>query len=177
MAIQDIPVFREARRGQVLRSDDWNSVQRELRQGIRGHRHTRLANAPPNDASAVDLGVQITTNEIADGAVTAAKLAPDALDNLSLTRATERTSFSPPTGTVDLEARSRHKVRHGLGSVPVGVVLGVHQRVSGLRGEYEVYGAASVIAAVPRKPDGTFTLVSTSDTAVTVRWWAVMGEA
>ena len=41
MAIQDIPVFREARRGQVLRSDDWNGMQRELRQGIRGHRHTR----------------------------------------------------------------------------------------------------------------------------------------
>jgi hypothetical protein len=49
--------------------------------------------------------------------------------------------------------------------------------VTSLRGEFDVYGAAAkVVAAVPRKADGTFTLVSTDDAEVSVRWWAVSGS-
>ena len=52
-------------------------------------------------------------------------------------------------------------------------MLGVHQTVSGLRGDFTIYGGAtSVIAAVPRIPDGTFTLVSSTDETTGVHWWA-----
>jgi hypothetical protein len=178
MAIQDIPVFREARRGQVLRSDDWNGVQRELRNGIRAHRHSRLASAPPNDSAGTDLALQITTDEIADGAVTAAKLAPGVLSGPSNDGPPISLAASPQaTGTASLGVRGNQQVTHGLGSVPVAVVLGVQQGVSGVRGDFEVYGATSVTAAVPRTPDGTFTLVSTSDSQLTVRWWAFAAPA
>jgi hypothetical protein len=182
MAKSDIPVFREARRGQILRSDDWNAVQRELRSSIRSHRHTSLEK---DDASPEDLALQITTDEIADGAVTAAKLGPDVVLGdggggiVDKARAvdTQLIRSGSTTGVVAVAAGSKARVEHGLGSVPVGVVLGVQQRLTGLRGNFDVYGsAAKVVAAVPRKPDGSFTLVSTDDAELSVRWWAVSGS-
>jgi hypothetical protein len=181
MAKSDIPVFREARRGQILRSDDWNAVQRELRSSIRSHRHTSLEK---DDAGPEDLALQITTDEIADGAVTAAKLGPDVvlgdgggIVDRSRLAAAQLVDQAPTTGVVDVPAGAKTRVEHGLGSVPVGIVIGVQQKVTSLRGEFDVYGtAAKVVAAVPRKPDGTFTLVSTDDAEVSVRWWAVAGS-
>ena len=74
MAITDIPEFVELAPGGLIRSEDWNNIQRQVRNSVRSHRHTRAANAPPNDADSADQALQITTSEIADGAVTASKL-------------------------------------------------------------------------------------------------------
>ncbi len=189
MATSDIPVFREARRGQILRSDDWNGVQRELRASIRNHEHRRSPLEGPDDSAAEDIARQITTDEIADGAVTAAKLGPDVVlggivsdktrsftTQLIAQEPTQGPTQGPTMGVVSLGARSRERVEHGLGPVPVGVVIGIQQRVTGLRGDFDVYGlSGSVVAAVPRKPDGTFTLVSTDEDELSVRWWAVSG--
>jgi hypothetical protein len=79
MAISDIPEFIEVNPGDLIRAENWNGVQRQLRNGLRTHHHTRAAGAPVNDAAVVDEATQIQTNEIADGAVTAAKLAPGSI--------------------------------------------------------------------------------------------------
>jgi hypothetical protein len=186
MAISDIPVFREARRGQILRSDDWNGVQRELRNSVRGHRHTRRAQDAGDDAANEDEARQITTDEIADGAVTPEKLsnaaiksfAREATPGLLAGRAPGIAAAGSANGRLSLAAGAKERVDHGLGNVPVGVLVGVQQKVPGLRGDFDVYGPASdVLAAVPRKPNGSFTLVSTRDAEVAVRWWAFAGEA
>ena len=79
MAITDIPEFVEASPGDLIRSSDWNSVQRQVRNSIRAHQHTRVAGAPVNDAAAQDTALQINTDEIANGAVTGAKIATDTI--------------------------------------------------------------------------------------------------
>jgi hypothetical protein len=79
MAITDIPEFVEAAPGDLIRSSDWNNVQRQVRHSIRAHQHTRVAGAPANDAAAQDTALQITTDEIANGAVTGAKIATDTI--------------------------------------------------------------------------------------------------
>jgi hypothetical protein len=84
MAISDIPEFIEVNPGDLIRAENWNTVQRQLRNGLRIHHHTRAPGAPPNDASNVDEATQIQTNELADGAVTAAKLAPGSIAGDSL---------------------------------------------------------------------------------------------
>ena len=193
MAIGDIPVFREARRGQVVRSDDWNGVQRELRNGIRTHRHTRVAGASVDDGATEDLAVQITTAEIADGAVTAAKLSADALDSLvsvgklgvdaraSLVGPGPGASRQAATNVVSLAPQARERIEHGLGRVPVAIALGIHQAVPELNGDFELYGAlpeeGRVFAAAPLEPDGTFVLVSSARGTVAVRWWAFAASA
>ena len=79
MAITDIPEFVEASPGDLIRSSDWNNVQRQVRNSIRAHQHTRVAGAPANDAAAQDNALQINTDEIANGAVTGAKIATDTI--------------------------------------------------------------------------------------------------
>jgi hypothetical protein len=79
MAITDIPEFVEASPGDLIRSSDWNNVQRQVRNSIRAHQHTRVAGAPANDAAAQDTALQINTDEIANGAVTGAKIATDTI--------------------------------------------------------------------------------------------------
>jgi hypothetical protein len=79
MAITDIPEFVEASPGDLIRSSDWNSVQRQVRNSIRVHQHTRVAGATVNDAATQDNALQINTDEIADGAVTGAKIATDTI--------------------------------------------------------------------------------------------------
>ena len=84
MAISDIPEFIEVAPGDLIRAENWNSIQRQMRNGLRTHHHTRAQGAAANDASATDEATQIQTNEIADGAVTTAKLAAGALSGASL---------------------------------------------------------------------------------------------
>lgn len=84
MAISDIPEFIEVAPGELIRAENWNSIQRSMRNGLRQHHHTRVQGAAANDASATDEAVQIQTNEIADGAVTVAKLAPGAISGTTL---------------------------------------------------------------------------------------------
>ena len=79
MAITDIPEFVEAAPSDLIRSQDLNNVQRQVRNSVRTHRHTRVAGAPVDDAATADLALQITTDEIPDQAVTAAKLADGAV--------------------------------------------------------------------------------------------------
>ncbi len=79
MAITDIPEYVEASPGDLIRSSDWNSVQQQARNGIRVHQHLRVSGAPVDDTVAQDNAVQISTNEIADGAVATAKLASSAV--------------------------------------------------------------------------------------------------
>lgn len=77
MAITDIPEYVEASPGDLIRSSDWNNVQRQTRNSVRTHQHTRVSGAPPNDTAAQDNAQQINTDEIANGAVTGAKIATD----------------------------------------------------------------------------------------------------
>jgi hypothetical protein len=79
MAITDIPEYVEASPGDLIRSSDWNNVQRQTRNSVRTHQHTRVSGAPANDTAAQDNALQITAAEIADGAVTTAKLAASAV--------------------------------------------------------------------------------------------------
>ena len=79
MAITDIPEFVEASPGDLIRSSDWNNVQRQVRNSIRAHHHTRVAGAAANDTATQDNALQITTDEIASGAVTGAKIATDTI--------------------------------------------------------------------------------------------------
>ncbi|HEY1294535.1 MAG TPA: hypothetical protein VGJ60_15770 [Chloroflexota bacterium] len=79
MPTTDIPEYIEFAPGDPIRSEDWNNIQRQARNTVRAHRHTRLASAPPNDASADDVALQLGTDEIADQAVTTAKLANTAV--------------------------------------------------------------------------------------------------
>jgi hypothetical protein len=173
MALVDIPVYREARRGQVVRSDDWNGIQREARQSIRNHRHTRRAGDPPNDPSPVDAALQITTPEIADGAVTSDKLSDDVREGLG---GAGGGGGAARTDVIRVEANGRARVEHGFGNVPVAVTLGIRQRVQQLEGTFEVYGGpidrTLAFAAVPTEPDGTFVVVSTANVDQEIRWWA-----
>lgn len=84
MAISDIPEFIEVAPGELIRAENWNSIQRSMRNGLRQHHHTLVQGTPANDAAATDEAVQIQTNEIANGAVTADKLAPGAISGASL---------------------------------------------------------------------------------------------
>ena len=189
MAIADIPEFVEAAPGDLIRSGDLNNVQRQMRNSVRAHRHTRVASAPADDAASADLALQITTAEIADGAVTAAKLSPDVLGTLPVAvrrsadigvrseDAGAGAARQAMTAVVSLPPRARERIDHGLGAVAVAIALGIHRNVPELDGDFEVYGAppaqGMVFAAVPQEPDGTFVLVSTARSEVAVRWWAV----
>lgn len=82
MAITDIPEFVEVQPGDLIRAENWNNMQQQMRDSLRRHQHTRAPNVNPDDTTATDEAAQIGTNEIADGAVTAAKLAADALANV-----------------------------------------------------------------------------------------------
>ena len=79
MAISDIPEYIEVAPGDLIRAEQWNGMQRQTRNGLRTHRHTRVAGTVVNDAASTDEALQISTAEIADAAVTAAKLAPGAI--------------------------------------------------------------------------------------------------
>src|SRR5215475_14237070 len=75
MAVTDIPEFVEVGPGDLIRAEDWNAIQRDARNSVRVHHHTRLAGAPVDDTVSVDNAEQISSAELADGAVTTAKLA------------------------------------------------------------------------------------------------------
>lgn len=79
MATTDIPEFVEVAPGDLIRAEDLNTIQREARNSVRTHRHTRVAGTPIDDTATEDRALQITTDELADGAVTGAKLSSDAI--------------------------------------------------------------------------------------------------
>ena len=79
MTITDIPEYVEASPGDLIRSSDWNNVQRQTRHSVRTHQHTRVASAPVDDTVPQDNALQLTTAEIADGAVTGAKIGTDTI--------------------------------------------------------------------------------------------------
>ena len=79
MTITDIPEYVEASPGDLIRSSDWNNVQRQMRNSLRTHQHTRVASAAVDDTVAQDNALQLTTAEIADGAVTGVKIAADTI--------------------------------------------------------------------------------------------------
>ncbi len=81
MSTDQIPLYVEAQPGQVVRSQDWNAMQRSARNSIRTHRHNRTAT---DDAAIDDNALQIRTDEIADGAVTEAKLADNAVTSAKI---------------------------------------------------------------------------------------------
>jgi hypothetical protein len=81
MAITDIPEFVEVEPGDLIRAENWNSMQQQMRDSLRRHHHTRAPNVVPDDTAATDEATQIGTNEIADGAITAAKLANGAISS------------------------------------------------------------------------------------------------
>jgi hypothetical protein len=84
MAISDIPEYVEVTPGDLIRAENWNGMQQQMRDSLRRHQHTRLPNAPVDDAAANDVADQIGPDEIADGAVTGAKLADNTVTDTKL---------------------------------------------------------------------------------------------
>ncbi len=79
MAKEDIPEFVEVSPGDLIKSDDWNEIQRETRHSIRSHLHDRVDGEPVNDAATEDHALQIGPDEIAGLAVTGPKIAANAV--------------------------------------------------------------------------------------------------
>lgn len=84
MAISDIPEFAEVAPGDLIRAESWNSVQRQMRDSLRRHKHTRAPGSQPNDPGASDDAAQISSAELADNAVTTPKLADNAVTSAEL---------------------------------------------------------------------------------------------
>lgn len=84
MAIQDIPEFVEVGPGDLIRAEDWNGMQQQMRESLRTHHHSRPIGTAPNDAGMSDDAEQISTTGIADGAITASKLAPGSVSASSI---------------------------------------------------------------------------------------------
>ena len=63
----------------MVRSADWNTIQRELRNSIRTHQHTLVADRPVDDSTEEDNASQITADEIADAALRTRHLQNDAV--------------------------------------------------------------------------------------------------
>jgi hypothetical protein len=84
MALSDIPEYQRVSSGDLIRAEQWNTMQRQARNSLRIHRHTRTATSAPDDSNPNDVAPQITTNEIADGAVTAVKLGGGAIGATAL---------------------------------------------------------------------------------------------
>jgi hypothetical protein len=198
MAIDDIPVFRAARAGQIVRSDDWNEIQRLLRNAVRQHRHTGAS----SDVDAADNAGQLGTSELADAAVTAAKITDGSVGTTKIAnRAVTAGKVAggaigrPALGTdvlAQIDAANANvasgvatatpgrplQVKHGLGTKPVAVVLAQSAvAVPGLTGTFDVYGgllpSGTVTAAVPVPPTDSFFLMTTGSAPVAVRWCAV----
>ena len=191
MAKEDIPVFREAQRGQVVRSTDWNTIQRELRHSIRTHKHTQIEGAPADDATELDDALQITTDEIADaalatrhlqnGAVTGPKIAAGAVSVAKLGADVHGLldgAAQVRTSIVTVAAGRSERIEHTLGAVSVAIVLGIVRQLEEPAGKFEIYGfdpgqaQETVFAAAPAEPDGTFMVISRSARDLDVRWWA-----
>ncbi len=98
MAKGDTPIFSEATPGDIIRSEEWNLIQRELRYAMRHHRHLVSGDIDDSDGT-LDDAVQITTDEIgslavtteklADGSVTADKIGPDVVTGIEDDAVTE----------------------------------------------------------------------------------------
>jgi hypothetical protein len=84
MAIQDIPEFVEFGPGDLIRAEDWNAVQQQMRESLRTHHHNRPLGTPPDDSGVSDDAEQINTDGIADGAITASKLAPNSVSQTNV---------------------------------------------------------------------------------------------
>src|SRR5437016_2701512 len=84
MAVSDIPEFVRAQPGDLIRAVDWNNVQHLIRSSLRTHQHTRPSGTAPVDPATTDIAEQIGTDEISDGAITAAKMAPGSVATASL---------------------------------------------------------------------------------------------
>ena len=177
MAFEDIPAYRPAERGQVVRSADWNDLQRDARNAIRTHHHTRAPNAPPDDSASTDEASQITAAEIASRAVTLAKLHPSVRELID-----QGGGSNVATGTAQVPPQEPVEIEHGLGKSAVAVVLGVPAtNLPGLDGEFLVYGGISrerdIVAAVPVDPGESFFIISNAQEEVELRWWAIAGAA
>lgn len=102
MAISDIPEFIEVVPGDLIKSSAWNEVQRQVRNSIRTHRHTRAGSTAADDTTSVDSALQIGASEIASNAVITAKLANDAVTTDKLKNAAvnfHKLAFVEFTGT------------------------------------------------------------------------------
>lgn len=84
MATSDIPEFVEVAPGDLIRAENWNDMQRQMRDTLRRHRHTRAPGSQPNDAGTNDDAAQIGPAELADNAVTGPKLADNAVSGPKL---------------------------------------------------------------------------------------------
>ena len=87
MSKKDTPVFKHANPGDLIKSEDWNELQLELRYALRYHKHKR---DDPNitddefDKGQEDNARPIDTDELADGAVTTAKISDKAVTSTKL---------------------------------------------------------------------------------------------
>jgi hypothetical protein len=84
MAISDIPAYQTAYSGDLISADQWNTMQRQARNSLRTHQHTRATTSSPDDSSTEDVADQITTDEIADGAITTTKFTAGAISETAL---------------------------------------------------------------------------------------------
>jgi hypothetical protein len=198
MAIDDIPVFRTARAGQIVRSDDWNEIQRLLRNAVRQHRHTGAG----ADAAAADDAGQLGTSELADSAVTTAKIADGSVATAKLADGAvtsakvaggaigrpaigadvlaliDAANADVASGVATVTPGTPLQVRHGLGTKPIAVLLAqsAASNPPGLTGTFDLYGGfpagTTVSAAVPVPPTDSFFLTATGG-QIAVRWCAI----
>jgi hypothetical protein len=81
MAVTDIPRYVDVAPGDLIRAEDWNSIQQQARNSIRTHRHTGQS---ADSAGDEDNAPQLAADEIADGAVTGSKLADNTVTGAKL---------------------------------------------------------------------------------------------
>jgi hypothetical protein len=108
MEISSIPEYVEVDTGDVIRAEHWNSVQRQTRSSLRKHKHTHVATRPRNDAATTDEADQISTEEIADVAVTAAKIAGSSVGTNHL----QDSAVTSPKLAFELFAKGTLEVPH-----------------------------------------------------------------
>lgn len=86
MAKKDTPIFKPANQGDLIKADDWNTIQREGRYALRYHQHRRNPTVIDDayDSGEEDNAKQIETLDLSDNAVTMAKIADGAVSEFKI---------------------------------------------------------------------------------------------
>ncbi|WP_428265616.1 baseplate J/gp47 family protein [Haliangium sp.] len=90
--------YRTYTDGDVIRADDWNEIQSVIKEEIRTHRHGGAAEGEEDPAK---LGGLLRTASLRDGAVTAEKIAEDAVSGRALAKGAIQTRHFRPDAAID----------------------------------------------------------------------------
>jgi hypothetical protein len=109
MAIENIQEYIEVAAGDLIRAEHWNEMQRLARNSIRTHRHTGQSADTADDE---DNAPQITSEEIADGAITTPKLGEGAATTTKIANSAI-SNAKLQAGSVDLSKLALTTVKNG----------------------------------------------------------------